>query len=360
MAQPNLEIPCYASSPFNDSDGDLILRSSDGVDFRVFGVILRLASPFFASMLEVGRASHAAADVSHPGGDVVRDGCPVVPVQEDSNTLDLLLRIVYPVKDPVLDDLARLQSVVAAALKYDMEEAIALSSMTLLSFAPQKAFSVWAIAVRNRLEVEARAAADEINRQQISVLENFPPAMQEVNAGSYYRLLQYLSLKGQVGENFELCCPPIIQANSRLAAPSSNASPASNEKVLLYLQGLAVEARQERIRRSESLSDVICRSSDGQEFLAVKAFLAFASPVIAAMVTDTVIPRTRDAGDESVASNANTDLTFEEDGDTLKALIDLCYPDAGDDAQEYLTLPGIHDAVEKYGMKNAREILQRE
>lgn len=37
----------YLSFP----DGDVVLQSADGVDFRLDSVILRRASPFFATML---------------------------------------------------------------------------------------------------------------------------------------------------------------------------------------------------------------------------------------------------------------------------------------------------------------------
>ncbi|OJT03115.1 hypothetical protein TRAPUB_6303 [Trametes pubescens] len=39
-----------ASAPFDRDDADLILRSSDNIDFHVHRIILTLASPVFAGM----------------------------------------------------------------------------------------------------------------------------------------------------------------------------------------------------------------------------------------------------------------------------------------------------------------------
>ncbi|KAH9930355.1 uncharacterized protein B0H18DRAFT_873331, partial [Fomitopsis serialis] len=331
MAQPTpSEAPRYASAPFDDPTADLILRTSDLVDFRVFRVILRLASPVFASMLEVGQAPPVAADGSQTGSDDLRDGCPVVPVQEDSTTLDSLLRIIYPTKDPAFGGLLSLHPVVAAALKYEMEEAVMLGSATLLLFVPKEPLSVWAIAVRNGLETEARAAAEEMNRQGLSVLDAFPAEMQDITAGAYYRLLQYRRLEGKVEDTFEFRFPPVLSPSPPLSPLASVVSPQS---------------------RVQTFTDVICRSSDMREFPAHRAFLAFASPVMAAMLTS--LPAASQACDVPV-------LTFEEDGITLKALIDLCRPIADRDARQFLELPKLDDALKKYEMDVAMEVLQRQ
>ncbi|KAH9930351.1 uncharacterized protein B0H18DRAFT_994570 [Fomitopsis serialis] len=176
MASDPSSTPPYASSPFDHPKADLILRSSDHVDFRVSKFILEVSSVFFANMFEASQAND----------DESRDGCPVVQMQEDSETLDSLLRIIYPRKDPILDDLPKLHAVLAAALKYEMEEATNLTGAVLRSFIPKEPLRVWAIAVRNRLEEEARAAAT-----------SFPPEMLDINAGAYHRLFRYHRLEAK-------------------------------------------------------------------------------------------------------------------------------------------------------------------
>ena len=43
----------YASEPFDHAKADIILRSSDNIDFHVFKLFLSLASPFFEDMFNI-------------------------------------------------------------------------------------------------------------------------------------------------------------------------------------------------------------------------------------------------------------------------------------------------------------------
>ncbi|KZP24507.1 hypothetical protein FIBSPDRAFT_713764, partial [Athelia psychrophila] len=42
-----------AAAPFDHPDGDIILRASDSVDFRVFKLFLSFASPFFRQLFSL-------------------------------------------------------------------------------------------------------------------------------------------------------------------------------------------------------------------------------------------------------------------------------------------------------------------
>ncbi|EPT03026.1 hypothetical protein FOMPIDRAFT_1047388, partial [Fomitopsis schrenkii] len=163
----------YASPPFNHPKADLILLSCDGVDFRVSKFILGVSSDFFATMFEAGQAP----------GDELRDGCPIVPVQEDSGTLNGPLRIIYPTITPDLDKHPNRDAILEAALKYDMKEANRVSTSSLRSLAPKTPLRIWIVAVRNRLEPETRVTASELLRQRISVLDEDVTEMGQINAG---------------------------------------------------------------------------------------------------------------------------------------------------------------------------------
>jgi len=93
--QPSVGI---ARHPFNRSDADVVLRSSDEnpVDFYVFKFLLRLASPFFELLLSLPR----------PPGNV-GDGIPVISMAEDKDTLELMLRFCYSIS---VEELPRLSS----------------------------------------------------------------------------------------------------------------------------------------------------------------------------------------------------------------------------------------------------------
>lgn len=86
-----MSAPIYASPPFNHAKADAILRTSDNVDFRIFKLLLSLASPFFETLFDLPQPSE-----EKPGDTELRDGLPVIPVSEDSKTLDAVLRFCYP------------------------------------------------------------------------------------------------------------------------------------------------------------------------------------------------------------------------------------------------------------------------
>ncbi|KAF8983738.1 hypothetical protein BDQ17DRAFT_1437268 [Cyathus striatus] len=95
--------------PFDGSEGsDIILRTSDNMEFHVYRVILSVASPFFKSMFSLPQP---------PSDDV---SLPIIDVPEHSKALDPLLRYCYPVMDPVISDLTVLVDMLEAAMKYEM------------------------------------------------------------------------------------------------------------------------------------------------------------------------------------------------------------------------------------------------
>ncbi|KAI0745925.1 hypothetical protein C8Q76DRAFT_44693 [Earliella scabrosa] len=100
---------CKASprSPFDDEDADIVFRSADGVDFRLYKVIVAKASSVFRDMLTLPD--------THPPGEP-----QVVPLSEDADTLEGLLRFSYPVKRPEFKSLDKLGPVLTAAKKYGM------------------------------------------------------------------------------------------------------------------------------------------------------------------------------------------------------------------------------------------------
>lgn len=79
------------SETFDVSDADLVIRSSDFVDFQVHKLVLSVASPFFKDLL----SSFQPSD-----GETV-DGLHVVQLSEDSELLNSLLSMLYPLR-PVI------------------------------------------------------------------------------------------------------------------------------------------------------------------------------------------------------------------------------------------------------------------
>ena len=108
----------YAPAPFDHAKADIILRSSDNINFRVFKLFLSLASPFFETLFNIPQPAEENGDQE------VRDGLAVIPVTEDSKTLDALLRFCYPctlVDDPKIEVLKDVMDVLEAARKYSLD-----------------------------------------------------------------------------------------------------------------------------------------------------------------------------------------------------------------------------------------------
>lgn len=155
-----------ASPPFDHPQADVILRSADGVEFRVFKLFLSLASPFFETLFGLPQAPDGATDQE------TKDGLAVVAMSEDSKTLDSFFRFCYPstlADDPSLENLTDDLSLLAAARKYSLdliEKKVcqALANPKVLETEPIRYF---AIARNARLAHETITAARYTLRQPL-------------------------------------------------------------------------------------------------------------------------------------------------------------------------------------------------
>ncbi|KAF8555634.1 hypothetical protein OG21DRAFT_1460656 [Imleria badia] len=153
-----LEDPAHAAAPFDHAQADVILRSSDNIDFRVFKLFLSLASPFFETLFNIPQPADETVDQE------VKYGLAVIPVTEDSKTLDALLRFCYPctlADDPNLEVLNDAKDVLEAARKYSLDviekkTRKAIVNPKILEVEPLQCF---VIAHRGRLREETQLAA---------------------------------------------------------------------------------------------------------------------------------------------------------------------------------------------------------
>jgi BTB/POZ domain len=74
--------------PSDASDANLVIRSSDFVNFKVHKLVLAVASPFFKDLLSLPQP---------PDSESV-DGLPVVQLSEDSELLSTLVSMLYPIR----------------------------------------------------------------------------------------------------------------------------------------------------------------------------------------------------------------------------------------------------------------------
>jgi hypothetical protein len=135
--------------PFDSSEADLILRSLDGAEFKVFKRILSEGSKFFRTMFTL------------PTNDAAIQPIPTVDVPESSQLIRVLLQFLYPIPDPPVSSLTQLNELLATAIKYDME-GVSQTLRTLLvshKFASSDPFAAFTIAIRHQLIEEIKVTA---------------------------------------------------------------------------------------------------------------------------------------------------------------------------------------------------------
>jgi hypothetical protein len=184
----------YAKAPFDHAKADIILRSSDAVNFRVFKLFLSLASPFFETLFDIPQP------VKENGDQEIKDGLAVIPVTEDSKTLDALLRFCYPstlVDDPKIEMLKDAMDVLEAARKYSLDAIEkkarqAIVNPKILEAEPLRCF---AIAYRGCLREETILAASYTLAQPL-----IPSWFQEIELITVTDLLSLFSYHQQCGD----------------------------------------------------------------------------------------------------------------------------------------------------------------
>ncbi|KAH9986365.1 hypothetical protein BJV77DRAFT_1029196 [Russula vinacea] len=135
-------------------NADVILQSSDLVNFRVHRSVLVASSPFFAAMFSLPQ----------PQNDAAPNELPVVHLSEDAEVLNSLISVLYPVPPEMPLSSDNILSLLSAAAKYDMDEAQSsiraeASRRGLLSSTRAEIFRVYAVAYRKGLISEVATAA---------------------------------------------------------------------------------------------------------------------------------------------------------------------------------------------------------
>ena len=163
--------------------GDVILRSSDYIYFRTFKLLLSLASPVFADMFGIPQPT-SESDVNE-----MKDGVPVVNVEESSRVLEVLLCFCHPNHLVTLDSLDVLDDVLAGAAKFDMGAALRWAGAKLVQpkFVAKQPLYAFGLACRHDLENEAIILAKSTLR-----LSDLPhEAELRISYGSRQRLQAY-------------------------------------------------------------------------------------------------------------------------------------------------------------------------
>lgn len=320
-----------ASPSFTSPNADIILRTSDGVDFHLHKLVLGLASDFFGGMFGLPQPAIDAVDAPSK---------PIIPVEETSTVMDCLLRMFYPgVTAPKLEDVSSVGPVLLAALKYEMKEPVTRLRVKLSTF--EDPLRVFAFACRcSELEHEARQVAVEWCEQSTALITDYVEELDNIPAGSYFRLLHFYTMyhAGSIPEDYLLCSP-------QLSRSRTSDAPGSKDCTVLP-----------PFDKPSSNSDVIIRSSGGSpedvDFYVNRDILSFASAKICKLLDDTSTPLKK-------APEGHCILPSPSPARIVHLLLQLTYPFVTPEFQDWETLTAVVEAAESMGMVRAAEVTKK-
>jgi hypothetical protein len=178
------------ASPFLHAKADIILRSSDGVDFRVITLFLNLASSSFDTIIEQAAQS-----------DQIEGDLPIVRVEENHRVLDIWLRFCYPstlAEDPPLHKFEDIIPVLEAARKYSLKPLEHKVRQALKSRMEKEPLRCFALAMRAQLNIEATLAAEYTLREPL-----IPARVPEIDLITAKELLALLTYHQRCGKSVQ-------------------------------------------------------------------------------------------------------------------------------------------------------------
>ncbi|KAJ7191382.1 hypothetical protein GGX14DRAFT_481463 [Mycena pura] len=181
MSDAPVPPPFVSRAPFHGPGGDVILRSSDGVDFYVYRIILSLTSPIFEHMF------------SSPQPQLESATLPVVHMAESAIILDRSLRFFYPGAEPVVDNLDQLCDILELLIgKYDTQSLVHLGQRFLRDYIDAEPLGCFAVAVRQGWQDIAHTAARKcLSLPLLTPTYKLPDLWKHASGTAYYQLLQY-------------------------------------------------------------------------------------------------------------------------------------------------------------------------
>ncbi|OSD05505.1 hypothetical protein PYCCODRAFT_1465389 [Trametes coccinea BRFM310] len=334
--------------PFTHPSADIVFCSSDGVLFKVHKLVLSLASEFFADMFALPQPAAPSStgfrteSIKSGKAPTELEGLPVVHVSEPGTVLEDLFRLVYPFADPSLVKFDRVRSVFEAALKYQMHEAIAITTRRLLDLAPTEPLRVYAIACLHSLADVVTAAARAVYDQEL--MDKYVDELEEIPVSAYRRLLLY--------------CGP-LQAKGKGTKPSGPFSSALD----LEYSDLSSATSHKKPTNTDNASDstvagfgpmpldtpeVIIRTCDEQDIKFPADMLCLFSPVLAARISAT----------PSQPPELPQVITVPESSDVMRPLLAMFHPLTLPPALNAITLVPVLVAAERYQMKKTVWLLR--
>ena len=178
--KPTAAVPL--STDFCADDADFIIRAAGILDFRVHKSILSLVSPIFKDMFSIPQPP---PDTPHAP--------PRIDVQESARAWEIILQTIYPMPNPIIENLDDLESLLLAAKKYEMQYVIDshAASFTHRPFLQDNPLRLYAIACACGSDDQAKYVAR--NAELLAVVRHAQDdGMNGLTLTSYHRLMNFL------------------------------------------------------------------------------------------------------------------------------------------------------------------------
>ncbi|KAM6497231.1 hypothetical protein JOM56_007704 [Amanita muscaria] len=319
---------------FSD-DADIILRSSDNVDFYVISALLRYVSPVFKDMFALSGSDN----------NEKKDNLPVVPVAEDSETLCLLLDIIYPYEQkPRLSSPSITWKVSKAARKYLMNiiESKLKRQITNSKLIAEKPLSICAIAIDLEWEEVATNAAQRTLNTPLPELA-YVDELQFITGPGFYRFWEYRRLCEYSKNPQEQVLPPLRRHRDSIETRTS-----SSGSDMPHSEHIPFATASEPYTRSQ-WSDLILRTPDGVDFYVVAALLCLSSPFF----------NRRFPLENPVTRDGLAVIDVEEDSNVLGLLLSFIYPTQEPEIQSARLYARLVFAARKYEMVNIEDRVKK-
>ncbi len=213
--------PPFVSLCLDIPDANIIVRSSDQVNFRVHKSVLAMSSSFFKYRLSLPRA---------PDGELI-DGLLVIQLSEDAGLLNSLVSLLYPISPVIPGSYKKVFALLAACQKYNMapiQSYIRVEINRGAFPAPVEAegFSAYAIASSMGLIPEMESAA-RLTLGRPMTFESLGEGLRSFRGRALYNLVRY-RVAATIARNRVLAAT--VASNRVLAATVAGSSVADGSK----------------------------------------------------------------------------------------------------------------------------------
>ena len=180
-AKPPAPVPL--STVFCADDADVVICAAGTRDFRVHKSILSLVSPIFRDTFTLPQ----------PPTDTLGT-IPHVDVDESAKTWENILRTIYPMPNPIIENIHELESLFLTAMKYEMHPVIDIHKTGLenRAFIREDPLRLYAIACSCGLVDQAKHVAR--NAELVTVMRRADAGdLRGLTVASYHNLVSFLT-----------------------------------------------------------------------------------------------------------------------------------------------------------------------